>query len=266
MVRILTYNVHRCLGTDGKLSPDRIASVIESCRADIVALQELDVRRQRSGLVDQALEIATALGMHGLHFHPALRVMEEEYGDAILTAHPSRLVKAGPLPGLPSRPTIEPRGALWVAVEIDGVELQVVNTHLGLWGAERAAQADCLLGPDWLGHPDCRSPRVLVGDLNAVPRSRAYRRLAGRLCDAGLGRSRGAGATFPSRLPLLRIDHVFVDETVEVVRARPVRTPLSRIASDHLPLLVELDLSRAGGPKDRNAAPLVTPSGEEPER
>src|SRR5215207_9342746 len=85
------------MGVDGRLSPARIAEVIASCNADIVALQELDVGRARTGGVDQAHAIAEELGMH-MHFHPAFRVLEESYGDAVLTARPSRLVKAGPLP------------------------------------------------------------------------------------------------------------------------------------------------------------------------
>ena len=58
MLRILSYNVHRCLGIDGQLSPARIAEVIASCEADIVALQEIDVKRARTRGVDQAQAIA----------------------------------------------------------------------------------------------------------------------------------------------------------------------------------------------------------------
>lgn len=239
MPRILSYNVHRCLGTDGRLSPERIAEVIASCEPDVVALQELDVRRARSNGVDQAHEIARLLGMQ-MHFHPALRVLEEEYGDAILTHRPSRLVKAGALPGLAGRPSLEPRGALWVAVNMGGVEVQIINTHLGLRRHERLAQVDTLLGPEWLGHPVCRDPVILAGDFNAIPRSRAYHRLATRLRDAQctphVPRPR---PTFPGRMPLLRIDHVFASPSIQVARADTIRTPLARAASDHLPLLVE---------------------------
>ena len=108
MPRILTYNVHRCLGTDGRLSPERIADVIAAYEPDVVALQELDVGRLRSGGVDQAHAIARALGMH-VHFHASLRVLEEQYGNAILTHRPSQLVKAEALPGLGEAP--EPRAA-----------------------------------------------------------------------------------------------------------------------------------------------------------
>jgi endonuclease/exonuclease/phosphatase family metal-dependent hydrolase len=240
--RILTYNVRRCLGRDGRISPARVAEVIASCRPDVVALQELDVGRARSGGIDQAHAIARELGMRHVHFNAALRVLEEEYGDAILTARPSKLVKAGPLPGLAGRSSLEPRGALWATVQLGGVEVQVINTHLGLRRPERLAQVDALLGTEWLSHPACREPVVLVGDLNALPRSRAYLRLAGRFTDAqATGPSRHPPQpTFPAALPLLRLDHVFVSSSVEVVRAEVVRTPLARVASDHLPLLVEI--------------------------
>jgi endonuclease/exonuclease/phosphatase family metal-dependent hydrolase len=242
LARILTYNVHRCLGTDGKLSPARIAAVIDSCEPDIVALQELDVRRIRSGGVDQAHEIARELDMRHVHFHPALRVLEEEYGDAILTARPSKLVKAGALPGLATWHSNEPRGALWASVEVDGVEVQVINTHLGLRRAERIAQVETLLGPQWLGDPACRNPVIFLGDLNSVPRSEAYRKVARKFRDARKGAARGLQATYPSRYPFLALDHVFFGGAVEILRAECIRTPLSRIASDHLPVLVEFQL------------------------
>jgi len=251
-MRILTYNVHGCVGTDGRLSPARIAAAIAACRPDVVALQELDVRRARSGGIDQAQAIAQDLGMRHVHFHPALRVGEEEYGNAILTASPSRLVKAGTLPGVPRWPVIESRGALWVSVQVGDAEVQVINTHLGLSRRERMDQVEALLGPEWLAHPDCREPVVLLGDLNAAPRSPACLRLAGRLRDAqdALHIHHSPRPTFPSWLPMRRIDHVFLGGAVEVLRVEAVRTPLARLASDHLPLLVELRIAPDGGGRD----------------
>ncbi|MGY2051570.1 endonuclease/exonuclease/phosphatase family protein [Methylobacterium sp. JK268] len=242
MLRLITYNVRRCLGTDGRLSPARIAEVLAPCRPDVVALQELDVGRLRSGGVDQAHAIAEQLGMRA-HFHAALRVMEEQYGNAILTRLPSRLVRAEALPGAAGRPHREPRGALWAAVAAGGAEVQVIATHLGLGRRERTLQAEALLGPRFLGDPACHPPLVLAGDLNAVPASAAYRRLARRLRDAqavaGVGHRQ---RTFPSRWPILRLDHVFVSEGLRVRRAEALNGPLARVASDHLPLLVDLEV------------------------
>lgn len=244
MVRLLTYNVHRCLGIDGDLSPGRVADAIAEAAPDIVLLQELDVMRKRSGAIDQAADIARRLGMD-VHFHPSLRQGDESYGNAVLTSHPSRIVRAGALPGLATR-NVEPRGALWAAIHVPGGEVNVVCTHLGLRGTERLGQVDCLLGKDWLGSPACRDPVILGGDFNAVPQSRAYRRLAAALRDAQeAARPARPRPTFPSRLPMLRLDHVFLRGIPEVSRAEPLRTPLARVASDHLPLLVEFRLGAA---------------------
>src|ERR1700742_4797708 len=100
MPRIMTYNVHSCRGVDGRLDVGRVAAVIAQSRPDIVALQELDLHRPRTNRVDQAHAIAERLGM-AFHFNAALRVEEEAYGDAVLTALPMRMVKHGPLPNLP---------------------------------------------------------------------------------------------------------------------------------------------------------------------
>jgi endonuclease/exonuclease/phosphatase family metal-dependent hydrolase len=244
----MTYNVHSCIGMDGKLSPERIARVIARYDPDVVALQELDVGRARTEGMDQAHIIAQCLEMD-FHFHPAMHIEEERYGDAILTHLPMRLVKAGPLPGLSDKPQFEPRGTLWVAIDVHGTELQVLNTHLGLLPRERRAQAEALLGPDWLGHPDCRAPVVLCGDFNALPSSPVCRRLRTRLDDAQIEldshRPRG---TFFGRFPTARIDHVFVDPGFEVIDIEVPDSELVRVASDHLPLIAEVRISPNGLP------------------
>ncbi len=244
MPRIMTYNVHGCVGMDGRLDVDRIAAVIGQSRPDIVALQELDVGRARSGGVDQAHAIASRLGM-SFHFNAALNVEEEQYGDAILTTLPERLVKTGPLPSLANIPRNETRGALWVSIAVDGRELQVVTTHFGLVPVEQRHQAQRLCGEDWLGHPQCRDPVVLLGDLNATSRYAAYRLLASRLDDvqrhAGGGRRLAPKVrTFPSRMPVLRIDHMFVSRSVRVLSVHAPDGALARMASDHLPLVADI--------------------------
>lgn len=242
MFRIMTYNVHRCVGVDGRLDVGRIAAVIAQARPDVVALQELDVGRARTGGVDQAHAIAHKLGM-SFHFHAALQVEEERYGDAILTAEPLTVVKAGPLPGSTTIRGLEPRGALWVKLTLDGRTVQIVNTHFGLVPHEQRAQAVALAGPEWLSRSDCADPVILVGDFNATTRYAAYRTLAGKLADAraSLGPGR-ATPTFPSRFPVLAIDHIFVSPSVEVVKVQTPNGPLTRLASDHLPLVADFRL------------------------
>ena len=79
MPRLLTYNVHRCVGVDRQLDVGRIAAVIAEHAPDVVCLQELDVGRARTGHVDQAEAIADSLAMT-FHFHAAMKVESEQYG------------------------------------------------------------------------------------------------------------------------------------------------------------------------------------------
>lgn len=237
-VTVLTYNVHSCVGADRKADPHRIADVIAATGADIVALQELDVGRQRTGGIDQAKVIASLLKMDA-HFHPALHVVEEKYGDAIMTSLPTRLMKAGPLPSVG-----EQRGALWVQVEFGGGRLNVLNTHLGLRSVDRRAQIAALLGHEWIGNGAFQGhPSIVCGDFNAVPSSRVYKTLGQRFRDAQLATGEKARKTYPSRFPLLRLDHIFVSPDLDVARCEVVNTPNSARSSDHLPLLAEVLLA-----------------------
>ncbi|MBL28883.1 MAG: endonuclease [Rhodospirillaceae bacterium] len=242
----MTYNVHSCIGMDGRRSPERVARLIARYHPDVVALQELDVGRARTGGIDQAEAIAQALSMT-YHFHPTIHVEEERYGDAVLSHLPMRLVKAGMLPGLRHRPRLEPRGAVWVAVEVAGREVQVINTHLGLWPEERRHQIVALTGDGWLGHDDCREPIVLCGDFNAGPRSFTYRTATRTLRDAQTAAHGSAPAnTWFSTRPTARIDHVFVSPSLAVESVEVPRMGLARSASDHLPVIVDLWLGAAG--------------------
>jgi endonuclease/exonuclease/phosphatase family metal-dependent hydrolase len=242
MVRVLTYNVHRCVGTDRRLDVGRVAEVIAAQSPDIVALQELDVGRARTGGVDQAHRLAQRLGM-AFHFNAAFRVEEELFGDAILTPLPERLVRAGPIPGHPRLPQLEPRGAVWVEIETKEGPLNVINTHLGLVPREQRIQAAALAGEDWLGAAAADAPLVLLGDMNATPRNAAYRIFSARLAESRrVAPFSHRAPTFPSTFPVLAIDHVFVNACVVVDTVRTPLDPLSRLASDHLPLVADLTL------------------------
>jgi len=208
-----------------------------------VALQELDVGRARTEGMDQAHLIARYLEME-FHFHPSLHLEEERYGDAILTHLPQRLVKAGALPGLADKPQLEPRGALWVAIDLHGTEIQIINTHLGLYPRERVAQIEALLGSDWLAHEQCQGSVMLCGDFNALPSSSVCRRLGSRLRDVQtVAQNHRPQGTYSSRFPSVRIDHIFIGPGLEVSGIEIPASELTRTASDHLPLIAEVRLT-----------------------
>jgi endonuclease/exonuclease/phosphatase family metal-dependent hydrolase len=183
-LRLMTYNIHSCIGTDGRLSPDRIARLIASHEPDAVALQEVDVGRRTTGRVDQAEYLARHLAME-YTFHPSIVAGDECYGNAILSRFPMRLQAAGLLPVVAGAPRWEPRGVVWVTVETGQTSLHLLATHLGLNRRERALQVAELLGSDWLSHPQCIGPVVLCGDFNLHPYSPVYRQLTARFRDAG---------------------------------------------------------------------------------
>ncbi len=177
------------------------------------------------------------------HFHPAMEGANERYGDAILSRWPLRLLKAAALPTLPDSPRLERRGALWAAVNYQGRDVHVLNTHLGLRPRERLAQVEALAGPAWLGHPDFAAPRLVCGDFNAWPGTAAYERLRGLLRDAqNVRRLSRQHNTYPSWFPVASIDHVFHSPDLRVISVRVPRTRLTRWASDHLPIIADIAL------------------------
>jgi endonuclease/exonuclease/phosphatase family metal-dependent hydrolase len=242
-LRVATYNVRGCVGMDRRRSESRVAEVIASMSADIVGLQELDSGRSRSSGADQAALIAAELGWK-YHFHPAMRRGDEQYGDAIVSRFPLTLERAVELPGAAPWYCRETRGAIWMKAETNLGPVHIINSHFGLGRAERVAQARLLIGPDWLESISAATPAVLLGDFNSVPVGRTYRMIATRLRDVRtLVRPRRPFRTFPTRFPSLAVDHIFINAALHATSLSVHRTPLSRIASDHFPLVAELTLN-----------------------
>jgi len=223
---LATYNIHRCVGRDGLLRPERILRVLLELRADVVALQEVETRDD-GGLDLLAMFTAetgmTAIPGHNLFKHGA------HYGNALLTRLPVVSVERPDL----SFPGREPRGAIVAQLDWGGAPLQVVATHLGLSGRERRWQIQQLLA--WLRAAPA-GIQVLLGDVNEWwRRSRVQRWL-----DAHFGTAPPGPATFPSWYPLLALDQIRA-RPAHLLRGPSVHTsPLARRASDHLPLCIHL--------------------------
>jgi endonuclease/exonuclease/phosphatase family metal-dependent hydrolase len=236
-LRIITYNIHRCIGGDRKISPERIAEVIAVHQPDIVALQEVDYGQVRPTLYDQAATIAERLNFE------TFWIERERCGNAILSRYPMKMVKAGGLHRPRRWHTLARRGALWVEIEAFGARIQIINTHLGLTPASRLNQARVLVGPEWLNSPECRSPVILCGDFNTQSGSTVFRLLEERLRYIETSKVNGQKEkSWPSFHPLLSIDHMFISGDLAVESVSVPADGLVRIASDHLPLFVEVSL------------------------
>ena len=242
-LRVATYNVHGCVGIDRKRSEARIAAVIDEMSADIVGLQELDLGRRRSAGTDQTKMIAEQLGWHS-HFHPAMRREDEHYGNAILSRYPLSLRRAVELPGTPPFFCRENRAAIEVEIQTDLGKVRVINTHLGLGWRERFVQAQLFTDAEWQTAIASDIPLILLGDFNSLRGSRPYRTLNRHMRSVReLIQTTAPIRTFPTRFPMLGVDHIFVSRAIQPLSTTVHRSPLARIASDHFPLIAELTLS-----------------------
>ncbi len=235
---VMSYNVHSCIGMDGRVSPRRVARVIAQQEPDIVALQELDHGKPRSRAEDQAGAIASELGYH-LAFCPAVIRGDERYGHALLSRWPLEVVKTGLLPAVPGGMWPEPRAALWAKICVHGMSVNVLSTHLGLTAAERMKQMMAILGPEWLGSAPDGEPIVLCGDFNLTPGSPAHRLAAARLRDVAHEIKRGV-RTFSSIRLVAQLDHIFVSPHFVPEAVFAAQNDLTRVTSDHLPLIAHL--------------------------
>lgn len=227
IVRVATYNVHACVGRDGRRDVTRIIRILRTLDADVIGLQEVESRHGRSP-VDQAQTIAAALDMACVE-GPLLLAERGWYGNALLT----RLRVESVRRVLFGRYGKEARGV--VVCDLlgrDATSWRVLTTHLDLRSRHRRHQFETLLEALV---PDRPRPTVLMGDFNEwwprSPRLAALRRHV---------ELPPAPPTFPSWLPILRLDRIAHAGCRLHHGVRRHATPLSRQASDHLPVFADL--------------------------
>jgi endonuclease/exonuclease/phosphatase family metal-dependent hydrolase len=234
-LRVASYNIHECVGGDGRRDPARIAEVLREIDADVIGLQEVDARPGETNASMQMQYLAAALGHHAIA-GPTLQRFGGEYGNALLTRRPVLDVRHVDL-------TVyrrEPRAALDVDLDVDGTPVRVVVTHLGLLPGERRTQVRRLL--DRLG--DDRSDIVvLCGDINewfAVGRPL-------RWLHARLGRTPGI-PTFPAAFPVFALDRIWVHPRAALAKQAAHASAAARRASDHLPMIADIRIGSGARP------------------
>jgi endonuclease/exonuclease/phosphatase family metal-dependent hydrolase len=233
-LRVASYNIHECVGRDRRRDPKRVAEVLRDIDADVIGLQEVDARPGPGTESMQMQYLADALGLEAIA-GPTITRHDGHYGNALLTRWPLRRVRHVEL-------TVyrrEPRGAIDVDVDVDGVLVRVVVTHLGLWPGERRSQVRRLLQILDEGPP---RPIVLCGDVNEwLTVGRPLRWLHERLG------SIPAIPTFPTRRPVFALDRVWVCPRTALVGLRVPTTVAARLASDHFPIVADIDIAAQAG-------------------
>jgi endonuclease/exonuclease/phosphatase family metal-dependent hydrolase len=230
-LRIATYNVHRCRGLDGRTRPDRIAAVLGSVEADVVALQEVIGPGAHGGGHAEAL--GAALGM-GWVMAPARQLRGHQFGNAVLSRFPIVQHFDQDL----TWKTCEPRRLQRVDISLDGRALHVYNVHLGTAILERRYQADRLAAVVCDRHVN--GPKVVLGDFNEWMRGRATTLLSEKLNSVDLRSFLRRRRTYPGVFPILHLDHIYYAGRVEIVGIHLPRTRLALVASDHLPLVADV--------------------------
>ena len=232
-IRVATYNIHRCRGMDRRVRPDRIARVLSTLDADIIAMQE--VIGASPDAVGHAAALHQAIG-GGAVLAQARTLGEHAFGNLLLTR----------LPVVESRQYDitwrhrEPRVVQRVVVDATGVRIQVFNIHLGTGLRERRGQA-LLLGDILDRHYRPDDPAIVAGDFNEWMSGPVTALLRTRFipCDLPTGRRR---RSYPGVLPFLHLDHLYHSPHFQLVRVSLERTRETLVASDHLPLVAELRL------------------------
>ncbi|HYP15452.1 MAG TPA: endonuclease/exonuclease/phosphatase family protein [Bryobacteraceae bacterium] len=240
-IRVATYNVHKCIGLDGRCRPDRIAEVIREIGPDVIGLQEVLSIESGVSADNQAQYLSDKLGMH-LAVGEVRRLRGGSYGNIVLSRFPLRSSCVHDL-------TVEgreQRGCLRSDVLLPSSQLlHVFNVHLGTAFLERRHQARKLLEAELIRSRDLAGPRIVLGDFNEWTRGLVSRMLAAEFTGTDIRTHLGRSRTYPGVAPLMHLDHIYYDQDLVVQRALLHKSMKAVLGSDHLPLVVEFRMGSA---------------------
>lgn len=225
-LQLMTYNIHRGIGKDGKLDLDRIAAVIKGSQADIIALQEVERHSIRTGFQDQIKKLSEAAEMN-YAYGKSINVLNGEYGNGLLSRYPIQEYEVYQLPSFGEQRTL-----LKTIINIDGYTLAVYNTHLGLKESERKEQTDFilqLLSEEALDY-------VLMGDMNS--KSSKLSDMTDKLQDSAQGSDKAQQSTFQEGELQERIDYILGSSGLKLSGYDVVTSE----ASDHYPVLCKIEI------------------------
>lgn len=236
-VRVATYNVHKCQGMDGRVKPERIARVLEEINADVIGLQEVLSISGHRPESDQAAFLASALGMHYIHAE-ARKLHGGVYGNVLLSRFPVDSHNNLDI----THQGREERCVLRADIPVGAYRLHFFNLHLGTGYFERRFQARALMEHHVLRAPDLTGHRVVMGDLNEWTRGLVTRTLSEEFRRVDLEVPIFRRRTYPALFPLLHLDYIYLENSLQARDAFFHASRLALMASDHLPLVADVAL------------------------
>ena len=239
-LRLCSYNVRKAVGLDWRRQPDRCLEALAAVGPDIAVLQEADRRlAPRRAAIPPAL-IEEITGMVPLRV-AANDVSLGWHGNAVLVREGivADEIRRLDLPG------IEPRGAVIVELRTPGARLALAAVHLGLRRACRSLQLAVILRHV----EEAGGPAVIAGDYNEWRDGRVHLELPPRYEVVAPGRS------FHSARPVARLDRFALGPGLRATGGGVERGPAARVASDHLPVWVDLTIADEAGEAGRGRSP-----------
>jgi endonuclease/exonuclease/phosphatase family metal-dependent hydrolase len=223
-VRIATWNIRGGVGLDGRFDLDRIVGLIKPVQPDVVALQEVDSRRAAHAHEHPFVYLRQALGEHAVEAKSIIG-SDGEYGQLLISRWPLSEIRIHDI----SVERREPRRAIEAQVHAPSGTLRMIATHLGLTFRERDNQARTLVD---LARSSPLTT-VMMGDFNdwiwrGSVQNAVNRELPGRTWVR----------TFPSFLPMIRLDRIYCRPREALLRSWTDRA--ARLASDHLPVFADI--------------------------
>ncbi|WP_428268552.1 endonuclease/exonuclease/phosphatase family protein [Haliangium sp.] len=242
-IRVLTYNIHKCIGgVDRRYDPERVRDTIAHYEPDLVLLQEVDQMSPRSNHDRQVDLLGDMLGFRNRTYFPNVQVRSGgEYGNAILSRFPltdTRNIDVT-VGRRKRRSVLHARARVRLPGTRRSRTVHVFNMHLGLSGGERKIQLQRFLDSHPFNGFHHETPVIVGGDLNDV-----WGTLGGRFfVPAGFGKMPRLLRTFPSYAPVRALDGIYVRGSAQLVKLQRSRLELAKRASDHLPLIADIELT-----------------------
>ena len=250
-LRVVTYNIHKCVGLDRLRRPERVIKVLKEIDADIIGLQEVVSIPGKKIEADQVRYIAAALGME-YRMRITRTYRGGVCGNMLLSSFPFLSARSFGL----SRPGRKERACLHVDLGVTkNLILHVYNAHFGISFRQRKYQALNMMKELMLNLERQNGTRILLGDFNDWTRKLPTRLFSAHFSGEDIMQKLRTKSTYPGIMPFMHLDHIYYDKELVLEKVKLHRSRTALIASDHLPLVADFIMHPAHrGSEDKSIA------------